>query len=321
MKRRESAGAISDLAAQWVVRVDRGLSAAEQVALEAWIAADRHHQGAFARAQALWLQSDRTRIYRDVPEVRAAQSARRRWPPWAVAAGLILALGAAITGWHSYAQTHFATAIGEIRHVPLPDGSSVTLDTGSQIAVSYSRGLRLVRLDRGEALFDVAHDPSRPFVVEAGALRVRAVGTAFLVRRTQRSEAEVTVTRGVVDVWRDSSVPEPSVRLTAGLHTAATSTVLEPIQSLSEGQVAQATAWEEGAIDLEGRTLGEAAAEFNRYNVQRLVVEEPALAHQRVVGRFSLNDPLGFAHAAAAMLGAHVRSDEGRIVLESGPGK
>lgn len=320
----ESAAAISEVAIEWVVRLDRGLSPTEQVALDAWMTADPRHGGALARAQALWLQADRARIYHGTVAAGTAPPARNRsgWSTrWAWAAGFILVLCASITGWRSYDRTHFSTAVGEIRHVPLSDGSSVTLDTGTQVTVRYSGTVRLVRLDRGEALFEVAHDALRPFVVEAGALRVRAVGTAFVVRRHDQTDAEVTVTRGMVDVWRETSVPEPSIRLGAGLRTVATSKALEPAQPLSEVQVARAIAWREGFIDLEGRTLAEAASEFNRYNQQRVVIEDPALARERVVGRFSISDPLSFANAAAAMLGAHVHTEDGRITVEADAGK
>src|SRR5262249_45760869 len=159
------------------------------------------------------------------------------------------------SGGYRYANTHIATSIGEIRRVALPDGSAVTLDTDSRLVLSYSRGTRLIRLDRGEALFDVARDPARPFVGEGGAVRVRAVGTAFVVRYENGSDVEVTVSRGAVDVWRQASLPKSRTRLVAGRRIVATPQAFKPAEPLTEIQVAQALAWRDGIIDLEGRTL------------------------------------------------------------------
>jgi len=211
-----------------------------------------------------------------------------------------------------------ATAIGEIRQMPLADGSRVTLDTLSRVSVSYEPTTRLVRLESGEALFNVAKDPGRPFVVQAGDTRVRAVGTAFIVRRHADGAVEVTVTQGTVDVWRETSVPAAVVRLAAGNRMLATPQSISQPQPLSHAELDGAVAWETGIIDLNGRTLGDAAAEFNRYNHEAVVISDPQLAAQKVVGRFEAGNPTAFVAAAAAMLGGHVRTDGERLILEPG---
>jgi transmembrane sensor len=320
VRERKPLNTAEESASVWVARLDRGLSPAEQEALDAWVDADPRHAGALARAQALWMHSDLVK-----PGRSDAQTARMVAPKrthlvvrGAAAAGLILCSAITLLGWTRYADTHLTTAVGEIRHVPLPDGSSVTLDTASRITVAYDREIRRIRLDRGEALFDVAHDARRPFLVEAGALRVRAVGTAFMVRRDDAAHAEVTVTRGIVDVWRNTSVLQAPVRLAAGRRATATAETLQAPQALSEAQVTRDTAWQMGVLDLEGRTLAEAASEFNRYNHQHVVIADPALAEQRVIGRFSVSDPVGFATAAAAMLGAHLQMQDDQITVQAG---
>jgi transmembrane sensor len=319
MVRRESAAAIEEAASAWVVQLDRGLSSSEQVLLDAWISSDPRHLGALARAQALWLQADRAQIYRSAKSVGGAGRSALKWRVpvrWAWAASVVMTVSFAIYGWHSYVATHLSTDIGEIRHIPLADGSSVTLNTHSQVSVEYSKSTRIVRLDRGEALFDVAHDAARPFIVEAGMVRVRAIGTEFVVRRHGQSDAQVTVARGAVDVWREIATPEPSVRLAAGLRTIATPVAVEMPQHLSESEVTRSIAWQDGILDLDGRTLAEAAAEFNRYNRETVIISDPSLASRKVVGRFHTSDPKGFAAAAAAMLDAHVRTESDHIVLE-----
>ena len=319
MARRESASAIEEAASAWVVQVDRGLSSSEQAALDAWVSADPRHLGALARAQALWLQADRAHIYRSAKSARGKGPSALKWrvpARWVWAASVVMTVAFAIYGWQSYAATHISTNIGEIRHIPLADGSSVTLNTHSQVSVEYSKSTRIVRLDRGEALFDVAHDVTRPFIVEAGTVRVRAVGTEFVVRRNGQSDAQVTVARGAVDVWREMTTPEPSVRLAAGLRTIATPVTVAIPQRLSDSEVARSIAWQDGILDLDGRTLAEAAAEFNRYNRETVIISDPSLANRKVVGRFHTSDPKGFAAAAAAMLDAHVRTESDHIVLE-----
>jgi transmembrane sensor len=312
------AAAIETEAAEWTVRSDRGLTAAERAALEAWVAADIRHAGAFAKTQAMWVQVDRAQIFRHTQLVSEGWGVRKwtgmRWRAASFAALVILA-GASLLEWRSYAGSHLATEIGEVRHVHLADGSTVVLNTNSRIVVRYSKGARVVRVDAGEAFFDVAHDPVRPFIVEAGAVHSRDVGTAFDVRRGPESEVTVAVLRGVVDVWREARIPEPALRLGAGLRTLVVPEAAPVATSLSEAQVAQLTAWQDGYIDLQGETLQEAAADFNRYNQQIVRIEDATLAGKHVVGRFHARDPMSFAHAAALTLNAEVRADGNQIVL------
>jgi len=283
------AAAIGTAASQWLGKIDRGLSPEEQSALDEWLAADTRHIGALARAQALWIHADRAQVLKPLAKKLGYLPPWGRLglqPRWAAAATILLMLSVMSVGWHSYSRTHIGTSTGEIRRIDLADGSSVTLDTHSAIAVAYSHNDRVVRLNAGKALFNVAHDANRPFIVEAGSIRVRAVGTVFVVQRGDQSTVEVTVARGTVDVWRQTSVPEPAVRLVAGKRSLATPKEVRMEAPLSATQMAGAVAWQEGIIDLDGRTLAEASAEFNRYNHRVVVVADPALASQRVIGRF-----------------------------------
>jgi transmembrane sensor len=318
---RESGRTIDAAASVWVVKIDRGLYGTESAKLEEWLAGDARRRGALARAQAAWVHADRAQVYRNANELRDSRSAGawRTAMPWASAAAVLLGLATAFWAWQGYSQTHLVTTLGEIRRVPLTDGSHITLDTQSRVSVRYEPATRLVRLETGEALFEVAKDPGRPFVVQAGNTRVRAVGTAFIVRRHSDTDVEVTVTEGTVDVWRETSTPEPAIRLAAGKRTLTTPQEIAPPQELTGAQLAGAVAWEGGVIDLNGRTLADAAAEFNRYNRQLVVISDPRLAAQTVVGRFQATNPLAFVTAAAAMLGAHVRMEGDRLILEPRP--
>jgi len=315
---RKSAQEIMTTAYDWLVRCDRGLSTQEQAEFDCWMTADTRHLGAIARAQAQWTHASRLQIVGAQPLPKPAPPPAKRWirSAWTAAAIFIAAVSVTLFTVQRYVGTHFDTTVGEVRRIPLSDGSSVTLDTNSKMALAYTSQARIVRLLVGEAFFEVAHDPSKPFIVEAGAVRVRAVGTAFIVRCELESKVQVTVTRGVVDVWRQGKIVEPAVRVAANGRVVATPAAVEPIVGVSEAEVARSIAWQDGIIDLQGRTLSQAAAEFNRYNEQTLIIEDPVLAKQPVVGRFHTNDPLGFAHAAAEVLDARVHVRNEQIVLE-----
>jgi len=318
---RENAETIDAAAAQWVIRIDRRLTESERAALEEWLSVDPRRTGALARAQAGWVYMDRAQVYRAAGELRESRTARR-WRmaiPWASAAAVLVAVATALWAWQGYSRTHFATARGEIRPLNLADGTRVTLDTLSRVSVRYGSATRLVSLEAGEALFEVAKDPGRPFIVQAGNVRVRAVGTAFVVDRRSDASVDVIVTHGTVDVWREASSPEPAVRVAAHKRLVTTPVQAAQPAELTAAQLAGAVAWEHGVIDLNGRTIQEAAAEFNRYNARTIVIRDPALASQTVVGQFQTTDPVAFVTAAAAMLDAHVRTDGDRLILESAP--
>jgi transmembrane sensor len=233
---------------------------------------------------------------------------------WTTAAAVIGSLAMSFMAWQAYSRNHLTTARGEIRKDSLTDGSYVTLDTRSKVSVQFEPQSRVVRLEAGEALFEVAKDSTRPFVVQAGNVRVRAIGTAFVVRRRSDDDVEVTVTKGIVTVWREGTHPEPSTRLVAGNREVITPSKMAAPVELSAADLARAVAWKSGIIDLNGQTLGEAAAEFNRYNRQTVVIS-PALAGQKVVGRFEATDPQAFVSAAAAMLDARLRTERDKLIL------
>jgi len=317
---RETASAIDSKASDWVVRIDRGLTNVERKALERWLESDVRHRGALARVQALWVHAERARVFARKGEMldSPAGRLRPRSLAWLAVASVVLIIVTAFYGLSRYTRTDItASASNEIVHVQLGDGSRVTLQKGSRVSVEYRLLKRLVRLESGEALFDVAKNSHRPFIVEAGDIRVRAVGTAFDVDRWSDSTVDVLVTKGTVDVWRQSKGSDPPLRLVAGSRVHIT-----PLGTdrPSEPQFADVPAptGDAAVIELNGLTLGQAAAEFNRHNRQTVVISDPRIAAQRVVGRFQASDPAAFVAAAAAMLDAHVRNDDQRLILQPG---
>jgi len=207
--------------------------------------------------------------------------------------------------------------------VPLADGSVVNLNTDSRIRVQYTAVRRSIHLDRGEALFDVAKDAARPFVVSAGDMQVRAVGTSFSVLRLADTPVQITVREGVVEVDRDHSGAREvaPVRLTANMRAEAPlgSGLASPAPiravAVAPVEIERAVAWREGRIAFEGETLAEAVKDFQRYSDTRIVIDDPSIAKEEVTGLFQANDPVGFAQAVATGFGWHAEVGENQVRL------
>lgn len=297
-------------AAVWATRMaDHAGDPGVEAELRAWLAEDPGRRGALLRARAvLSLATDAGQDSAEASADVVGRPNRRRL--LAVGTGLAAAGIAALVAagrWRT-----IGTGLGEVRKAPLPDGSLVAVNTESRIAVRMEADRRQVRLSRGEAWFKVAHDKSRPFVVETGDVRVRAVGTAFSVRRWEDT-TQVLVTEGAVDVWRVGQEAEV-IRVKAGSYALVSPS--QPVQAVvASMDLETALAWRDGQIALYGDSLASAAAQFNRYNARKLVIDDPQLASEKVVGQFSANDPEAFAAAAATMLGARMTADQTSIRL------
>jgi transmembrane sensor len=308
----QSAKEIDDEAADWAARVDaRGLDAERDPQLQSWLAGDPRRAGAFLRAQAAISFLDRGRALAGTePAAEPAGRPSRR--------GLIAGLGgagaaAALVGgaafWAARPQ-RLDTRLGEIRRVPLADGSLVAINTRTALDVTMKTRSRQIVLRQGEAWFQVAKDAERPFVVAAGRARVRAVGTAFSVRRGDGG-VDVMVTEGVVETWVEGQ-DGPRQRLAAGSRVLLASTA-SPVVAEASSEIERSLAWRNGEIALDGESLGEAARLFNRYNSRQIVIDDPQLARERFIGLFQTNEPESFAAAVAATLDAKVSDDGGTI--------
>ena len=295
--------AIMEAAAALLARVQSGSAAPAEV--EAWLDADPAHAVAFARVEAAWERAERLKAMPHAAEEPAFQVTRR------MAAGLavgVLGLGAA-GGWLMTRNPVEITARGERRTVSLPDGSRVELNTDSRIAIAYSETRRDIVLTRGEALFEVAKDPARPFVVQAGEAQVRAVGTAFNIRMREKV-VELTVTEGVVAVDERAAAAPRQVSEGKGA-VIATGAVAEV--NLDPEVLRRRLLWRDGVVEFEGDTLEQAATEFNRYNDRRLVVADPQVASIRVGGRFGTHEVHRFLVALQAGFPVRAVPGEGGV--------
>ena len=297
------AAARSAEADHWVARMDRNdWSDADEAELQEWLAGDARRRGALLQSQAAWLTLDSGLMARSAPSTPGRLVDRR-----GILAGAGTALAASLIGgffWLSSGSA-YRTSVGEIRRVPLADGSTAIINTASVIEVSLHKHSREVELAAGEAWFLVAKDPHRPFVVQMGVVRARAVGTAFSVRRVDRG-AQILVTEGVVETW-SANAEGHQARLVAGDRAFVGEDSEIRIKHATPTSLERALAWRTGSIDLDGETLSDAVAEFNRYNERRLVLSDSRLAGELFDGIFRTNDPQGFAAAVGASL--HVRVD------------
>jgi transmembrane sensor len=314
MSTQETARAVADQAAEWATRIDAGtIDPDTNETLRRWLEEDPRHAGALLRAEAALSFLDRGRALAGVvpkPEPRPIWIRRKL-----LFAGAALAAGIAGVAILLSAPHRYDTRVGEIRQVPLSDGSLVAINTQSAVEVAMHPDVREVTLTRGEAWFKVAHDKNRPFIVSAGRIRVRAVGTAFSVHRHDDG-ADVLVTEGVVETWTVGE-EERRVRVEAGSKAyVAEYEPPKPIQASAD--IGRSLAWREGQIVLEGETLDDAVAQFNRYNTRKLVISDASLAEERLVGQFRATEPLTFADAVATTLGATVVEDGDTIRLSRG---
>lgn len=277
-------------------------------ALEAWLAETPEHAAAFERANAVWAILPRAASHR--PDEVALQSPPRRPVARtftrpviaAIAACLSLLAGLGVLWWSLADAGAYATRVGEQRVATLQDGSRIALNTDSQVDVRFDSGRRRIELDRGEAMFEVAHDAERPFIVIAGDTRVVALGTVFTVRRT-RDDVVVTLIKGRVAVShqgaRDTPAADAVVTLRPG--EKLTESVNGPSRIEPES-IERATAWRRGQTVFQDTPLGLAVAELNRYGGPPIVVDDPRLAALPISGVFATNAS-DFAEAAAALHG------------------
>lgn len=304
--------AIEAAACDWFARRRSGeMTAKDERDLEGWLALDPAHRAALEEVERAWAGLE---AFRSTPELLARRErARSRyrgvpraWIMRAAAAVAALAVLGGGLGWQyagpsllarGFTDQEYRTAIGERTNLTLPDGSVVTLNTGTVLRTKADHGRRLIYLDKGQAFFRVAHDPLHPFIVNAAGRTVTAVGTAFDVRVD--GGFEVTLVEGKVRVAapapappaRPGSPPAPAPIQTTEL--VAGNRFTQPDNShwvVARANAAAETSWVTGRLTFENERLAEVVAEFERYSPRRIVIDDPALADQRVSGTFEAGD-------------------------------
>lgn len=298
---------IEAAAAAWLSLRDRGMSAAETAEFMRWLQQDPQHAVVFAELDRVWKDCDRLAVVPlaatgarapdgDLlaPRVRPRRHRPRAWVALGAAATVAMLLW--VAGPRPSRPAH-ETAVGAFQKLDLPDGSVAQLNTDSALELSFTASERRLRIVRGEVFFSVVGDPARPFIVTIGPVEVRAVGTAFNVRR-HAAAVEVLVTEGRVRVddvnpgrsllTPASATPKPTL-LSAG-ERAMVAVVAEPsvaaIEKLSPIESQRLLAWQERRLEFDAVPLADVVREFNRYNRRQLVIADPALATKRFSGIF-----------------------------------
>jgi transmembrane sensor len=195
--------------------------------------------------------------------------------------------------------------------VALPDGSTMTMNSASEASTRYSYNTRGIVLAKGEALFDVAKNKSRPFDVMARDIKVRAVGTSFAVKSLENAPLEVVVREGVVVVSTKSS----TIQLVANRRAVIAQDGKIKIEALSTAEILNALLWRKGYIFFNGSTLADAAQQFSRYSSVRIVFADRAVANRSVSGLFKAADPETFAKATSEALNLRLQQNGNTIQL------
>lgn len=272
-------------ARRWFVllREPEAASAAERAAFAAWLAEAPAHAEAWQRVQGLWRRFDPA-----VPALRAqaAQArhqqanrpSRRDWMKRAAGLAIVAGAGGYLLGNLPLFADH-DTATGQRRSINLPDGSLCELGGGSALSLSFDAGRRHVRLHRGEAFFSVAPDAARPFIVQAAAGSIRALGTSFNVKCNDAA-VTVTVAEHLVAVALPGHQP---LTLGAGQQLRYDGQVLGALRQVDAAAI---QAWRQGRLFFQETPLGDVLADLDRYRRGRIVMTDRQLASLPVTGFF-----------------------------------
>lgn len=324
----EPSQAVLETAAGWRMRMDEpGWTLADEQALDAWLAEDAMHEDAFARTGEVFgffeehaAAPEMMRARRDAID-RAQRQAGGRWAgprgwfvrmpaPAKIAAGIA---AAAVLGAGIYplvdGKAVYATGFGERRVVTLADGTKLALDGQTKIVVRYTKGAREVKLVSGQARFDVATDPLRPFKVAARNETVAANGGAFNVDASAPILC-VTLISGQATVLGAEALHAKPVELHTGEQLVATA---QP--QVTKASITRATAWQNGKLIFDDEPLAEAAARVNRYSEKKVVVQGAATS-QRVSGVFDAGDVDAFVEAVTYYLPVKAAKADNQIVLQ-----
>jgi transmembrane sensor len=322
-------------ASEWVARLDaEDVSAEDRARFEDWRHSHPLHARTYEELLATWREiTTAAPLIQSASHTRSHEQPRigtapQRWRTLAMAASVIVA--AVWLGFYLHSLTTeatYQTALGERATISLRDGSTLQLNSDSRVRVDYSLRSRVIHLQRGEVIFEVAHNIKRPFWVTTGSSWVRAVGTAFGVY-LNRKGVRVTVHEGVVKLGTadrllpatlsEEMLKEASAVLAAGdqadLEGSVTTT-----RKLSAQELARTAAWQNGWVYVENDTLCDVIAELNRYTPRQLVLEDAQLCSLSVGGAFQAN-PRG-AEALLNMLemnfGARIRRDDDRAYIQA----
>jgi transmembrane sensor len=313
------AEAIRIRAADWLMerRVSEDWTADNQAVLDAWLAESPLHLLAYWRLDAAWSRTDRLVALRGSPASGVVENEKRSRPAMIAVAAITIFAVLAVAGAQYLsrpAATIYETSVGGRKTIALSDGSRVELNTDSVLRVSTNADRRTVILDKGEAYFEIKHNAAHPFTAIVGNHRVTDIGTKFLVRHDGHN-MEVSVVEGSVSFGEaDARMQTQPLLLTSGDSVVATASSMIVTKKTPQ-KLANELSWRSGVLVFKYTTLADAVAEFNRYNREKLIVADSAVARLTVVGTFPTNGVSEFTDAAQAIFGLRIEKRGNDVVI------
>lgn len=322
---------LQEQAANWQAKLASGtVSAAQSQTFQSWLQ-DPEHELAYSQCLLILEMSEGLKADNDIQSelktlsnsttLRAANDRWYQKPKRLVqiAASLVLAVGLSVAFDYSSYQ-RYNTGIGEQRLVRLDDGSSILLNTDTQLKVKYSSQSRSITLIHGEAYFSVAKDSKRPFEVHAGSSTARALGTQFsvaLLSQSQNKKVSVAVTEGVVEVEANTAAEENTVIAQLGIGDAInfSDQTLQHNPEVTIADIARIDAWQQRKIYFNSSTLLGAVTEYNRYSDIKFHIIDQELGDERITGLFNVGDLDAFIYSLEHLLNIDVVKSGERIFL------
>jgi len=339
---------IDSQASEWLAKLDAEQpSPNDLAAFKQWVNADPEHRQAFEALVEFWDEMNiltQTILPRELlPEQPSATSNSLWHRLQALARPMINALtytrvagatAVAILGLTVLlgGPTHYSTQIGQQKTIELADQSTVQLNTNSRLQVDYSNDLRRLTLTQGEAHFDVAHDPDRPFEVYVGNRLVRAIGTAFTVH-VRKIDVEVIVTEGTVEIDQPSD-PELNtkvsiiqaadtqagtqagtpIKATAGSLVTFNKDLINDVEIMVASQLQKQLSWRQGMLVFKGEPLQMVVDEVSRYTNLKIIIPERSAREMKVGGLFKVGDTESLFEALRDGFDIHVQEVSDDVV-------
>ncbi len=332
---------IDNEAIQWLIRIQRELTAREQDELFEWLAEDslhgdrlNHHRKNWKRLNkiAAWRPEHSDYMNPDLLE-KSKQSRPRIWwyAPALMAACLVIILSIQFTNRQNKQETQSITLVAsEDNRSRLFDGSTVKLNERASVEVKYTEDSRKITLTEGEAFFDVIKDTARPFIVEVNDIQIIAVGTAFNVN-FQNELLEVLVSEGKVRLQKtDGQVIQTENLATAQEHTLLSENQMATldlqknqafaeINTISKEETMEEIIWQHGSIQITEEPLSFVVGEFNRLNTTQIVIEDQSILDMQISGSFRSDNIRGFVRLLELAFNVHVEysPEQDRFILTS----
>jgi len=302
-------------ALDWFVRLQATEGDPQTIrGFRAWVESDERRAAAFEKVTEIWGAPEFLLATAKVAEKTEFSTRRRqshvRKAGIGIAVILVALMLSKVPDMMIRLQADYVTATGEQRSIVLPDGSIMTLDADTAVVLDFSNNERGVKLIRGEAYFDVQHDPVHPFHVTGVYERVEVKGTAFSVQTGDRAD-EVVLQRGAVAVMRLGQ-PGNQTDLAPGEAVSVTATGIQPVKQID---ARSALAWLDGRIIFNDRPLGEVLAELRRYYARRIYVADAKIEQLAVSGNYRLDQPALVIQSLAVAVGASMTTLPGGIII------